>query len=157
MISLVRIDERLIHGQVVVKWSVTAKATHIIAIDDEVAANSFLKNLNIRMAPKGMQVDVLSVDEGIEELKGKYSPESIRVILIVKTPGVLVRLVEGGIHLDKIIVGNMGGAAGRKQLFTHVHATEDEKEDFRKLNQHGVAMVFQQLPTDREQDIMSKL
>ena len=68
-IVLIRVDDRLIHGQVVVGWTRTVEGTYILVADDEVANNTMQKKLLKFATPTGVQSDILTVEESVKNLK----------------------------------------------------------------------------------------
>lgn len=159
MISISRIDERLIHGQIVTTWVSAAKATCIVIADDEVAANPFLKQMNISLAPRGTKVEVLSVKDAIDYLLVAQDSNG-RELLLVKTPAVILKLVEAGVRIPDLVVGNIGntgGRFGRTRIVPTVNVSAAEIADFKKLNELGVKITLQTVPDKAARDFMSLL
>ncbi|HWQ80403.1 MAG TPA: PTS sugar transporter subunit IIB [Anaerovoracaceae bacterium] len=157
MLSVCRIDERLVHGQVAVKWTAVFDITNIVIVDDGVANNSMLKNINVNLAPRGCVVQVLTVEESYPVLKSEHESAPTRTLVVAKTPGVFLNLVESGLRIKKLIVGNMGYSSGREKLTKNLFATPAEAEELLKLNALGVELVAQIVPDDRDKEIVSTL
>lgn len=68
-IKLIRIDFRLIHGQVVNKWIKITRSNKIVVIDDSLASNEFMRSVYIMAAPPGVDVQVYSINDAIKEWK----------------------------------------------------------------------------------------
>jgi mannose/fructose/sorbose-specific phosphotransferase system IIB component len=144
-IVLVRVDDRLIHGQVVVGWTRTVGGTNIVVANDEVANNSMQRTLLKMAAPAGVKATILTVEEAAKQLnEQKFSGEN--VIVLVRDPQSLVRLVESGFNLKKVNVGNVRSAQGKIRLTKEVHASEAEIEAWKKLDKLGVILEAQWLP-----------
>jgi len=84
-IALVRIDERLIHGQVTLGWARTVSANLILAVNDLVAKDAFQKKLMMMAAPVGATVEIYSVDEFIEKFNANTWPAAT-ILLLVRNP-----------------------------------------------------------------------
>ncbi|EUJ52702.1 Fructose-specific phosphotransferase enzyme IIB component [Listeria fleischmannii FSL S10-1203] len=111
----VRIDERLIHGQVATMWTNTIKATRIMIVDDGVVKSEIEKTALKTAVPSGVKLSILTTQGAIKNiLAEKYVGQ--KVFLIVKNPRVLKELVDGGVTLPQINVGNMSTKKDSKQI-----------------------------------------
>jgi mannose/fructose/N-acetylgalactosamine-specific phosphotransferase system component IIB len=151
-IVLIRIDDRLIHGQVMTGWAKVTLANRIIIIDDQVSKEPFMKSVLEMAAPPGMAVDVYSVEQAEAELM-KDSPAGERTIVLVKSPLTLKTFVEKGELAREIIVGGIGMAPGRKTLHRNISASKDEVEAFKEFVSKGIKVFIQVVPDDRKVDI----
>ena len=155
-IELVRIDDRLIHGQVVMAWSKAVSVKRMVVIDDKVALDAIRKMLLETVAPPGVKVSVLTVAQGIEALRHeKFGKE--KVLLLVTNPMTILSLLEGGIPIYKVNIGGMSFSQGKVQLTKAVSVNEEDKIAFRELHEQGVALHIQILPNDTPIDIMTKI
>lgn len=144
-IVLVRVDDRLIHGQVAVGWTRTVGATHIVVANDEVAKDNTQKML-LRMAtPVGVKSSILSVDEAAAQLAAEKFKND-KVLVLVREPGSLLRLLDGGVKFDKVNIGNVRMAEGRQRITKEVAATSEEVEQWKKLDQAGVQLEALWIP-----------
>lgn len=143
----IRIDERLIHGQVAAYWTAMLKATRIVVIDD-FAAKDQIQKMALKMAtPKGVKLSILTVPTASKNLQeGKY--EGDRVFVIARNPKTLVRAWDEGFHFKTVNVGNMSEKFGSVQVRRTVGVTKEDVESFRKLVDHGVKLTAQMIPTD---------
>lgn len=147
----IRIDSRLIHGQVVTQWVHTVKATRIMIIDDNVVNHPTEKYALKMASPAGIKLSILTEKGAIERiLQNKYAGQS--VLLIVRAPSVLRALAEGGVVFDKVTVGNMSSKPGSKLIRKSVSITKDDLEDFRFLKAKGINIVAQMIPTEHPVD-----
>lgn len=151
-INLCRIDDRLIHGQVVTQWVNRSGANRIVIIDDGVAKDPFMCNVVKMLAPVGTKVEVYSVADGIEPLT-KYSESAdIKVLILVKIPQSVLGLVEGGVPIKEMIVGGMGKREGRTVLYRNITADEEERACMRTLIDKGVHVVCQIVPDQKGEE-----
>lgn len=146
-IENVRIDERLIHGQVANMWTNYLQATRIMVVDDEAAQSDIIKSSLKLATPAGVALSVLPIDKAAANiLSGRY--ENQRVFLIVKQPKVLQHLLELGVKLPIVNIGNMSKKEGAKPLTKSVNLTEEESKQLRFLQENSVEIVVQMVPND---------
>ena len=153
-LSLLRIDDRFIHGQVMMSWVNITKAKRIIIIDNKVVNDEFMKLIIELASPFGVNIDIYSEEEGIDELKKELL---VSTIVLVKTPIVIYNLINSGLEFDKINVGGMGMINGRKKLFRNISATEEEIEVFKNFIKKGIEVKIQIVSTEKEYDISNYL
>ena len=111
----VRIDDRLIHGQVAAVWSLATKATRIMVVDDLVVKDAVNKEALKMACPKQCKLSILTVEKAAANLcAGKYEGE--RVFIVAKGPGTMKGLYDRGFHMEHINVGNMGGKQNTRML-----------------------------------------
>ncbi|MFC5651114.1 PTS system mannose/fructose/N-acetylgalactosamine-transporter subunit IIB [Paenibacillus solisilvae] len=142
---LVRVDDRMIHGQVAVGWTRFVGGTYILVVDDEVAQDNTQKMLLKMSTPVGVRSSVVSVSEAVTQLmSGKLKNE--KLIVIVRGPNALLGLIEGGIPLPKVNIGNVRVTEERERLTKEVAASAEEIEEWRKLDETGVVLEALWLP-----------
>src|SRR4029077_4719792 len=112
-LKLVRVDDRLIHGQVVAVWLRSVGADRILVIDDKSARDAFLKDVMVLAAPQGVPVEVLTVDEGTRRAT-EIASTNERAFVLVKSPVTALQLRKAGVPFDVLNVGGMGHSAGRR-------------------------------------------
>lgn len=154
-ISLVRIDDRLIHGQVVTTWVNNYQIEQILVINDKIAADKVQQSILEIAAPPGMKVLSFGVGQFIGILK--TTPIKKRTMLLFTTSVDVLALVEGGMPLKKLNVGGMRLIDGRTMITKAVSVTEPEREAFRKLAERNIAVEFQMIPKDPAVDLNSLL
>ncbi len=150
-IVLTRIDDRLIHGQVVTAWAKVTKANRIIVVDDEVAADDFMVKILKMAAPSSFKIGIHSIADASEILKGEDSEE--RVIVLVKTPKTVEALLDNGVTIAELNLGGMGAIQGRKQLYRNISISDDERMCFKSLLQRGTRVYVQIVPDASAMDI----
>lgn len=144
-IVLYRIDERLIHGQVVLGWGSQLRPERFLVVDDELAASAWEKDL-YELGAAGAEVVFASVAEA-RDLLAEWREDHPRSILLTKTIAAMRALAEGGL-LEGCVV-NIGGVhhgPGRDQVLTYVHLTPSEREDLRDLAAGGAEVQARDLP-----------
>ena len=145
-IVLLRIDERLIHGQITMSWTRTVNANLILCINDEVSKNTFQKNLMKMAGPPGVTVEIQNVDEAAENLNKEAWPNA-NILLMVRNPIDLLRLIDKGLQVTKINVGGVRSPEAKIKLTKEVSATPEELVAWKKLDELGIRMENQFIPT----------
>lgn len=151
-IVLARIDDRLIHGQVAVTWSFYVGANVIIVVDDEIAKDPTQQILLDLAAPQEVVTRYFTVAETIEKIH-KAAPHQ-KIFLIVRNVNVLVQLVEGGVPIKEVNIGNMHFKEGKRQITLTVWVDEKDIEAFKKLNSLGIKCEIKRVPSEKGKDIM---
>lgn len=155
-IPLLRIDSRLIHGQVATSWAKVVKCDAIFAISDDVAKDELRSKLLLQVAPAHLQSYVITVDKAIKVWHNPmYADRS--VLWLVTKPGDIVRLIEGGVDIREVNVGGMTHREGSKLISQAVAVDADDVAAFRRLHDMGVKMTIQQVATNAPEDLMPKL
>lgn len=155
-ISFVRIDDRLIHGQVATVWTKVSKCNRIMACSDEVAEDTLRKTLLLQVAPPGVKAYVLSIEKAIAAYKNpKYN--DFKTLFLFTNPTDVLRMVEGGVDIKSVNVGGMCYKDGKTQISGAVSVDEKDIESLKKLNEKGIELEIRQLANDSKVDLMSKL
>ena len=151
--TLVRIDDRLIHGQVALGWTRSKGIESILAVDNETAKDSFRVSLLKMATPTGVQSFIVDEDTTIEKIN-KGSFEKKKTMLLVKSPKTLLNLINKGLSIDEVNVGNLRNEAGTK-LLNYVYATDEEVAAFKEMRNKSVSFFAQSLPDQQAVDFNS--
>jgi mannose/fructose/N-acetylgalactosamine-specific phosphotransferase system component IIB len=151
-----RIDNRLIHGQVVVAWLQATGANTIVVANDKVAADDFQKTMLIAVTPPGIQERILSIDDALVYVKDS-SHDQEQIFLLVKEPLDALRLYRGGLQMTTMNVGNMAFVVGTTRVSNTVFVGPKDVEAARELHAAGVALTCQMMPTSPRDDFMALL
>ena len=144
-IVLIRIDERLIHGQVVIGWANHLHPDRYVVVDDELAVSSWEQDL-YRLGAAGIDVSFLPVGEAVQHV-AEWRTASERTILLTRDIATMRRLAEGGgLRGESIIVGGVHHAPGREEALTYVHLTEKELGDLAAIEAAGADVAARDLP-----------
>jgi len=145
---LVRIDDRLIHGQVVAGWLRALGARRIVIVDDATARDEFLREVLTLAAPPGVPVEVFGLAEGAARcIELASAPEP--VIVLARSPRTIVDLRQAGVPIDVVDLGGMGAGPGRRRLHRTVSVSSDELRELRELEQMGTRVEIQIVADDR--------
>ena len=143
-ITLLRIDSRLIHGQVATSWAKAVKCEAIFAVNDDVANDPLRRDLLLQVAPPHLKAYVIPVEKAIKVYHNpKYAGKNI--LWLVTNPSDIVRLIDGGVKIDKVNVGGMTYREGNKLLSQAVAVDPTDVEAFKQLLDKGVELSLQQV------------
>ncbi|MCX8581179.1 PTS sugar transporter subunit IIB [Gilliamella sp. B3482] len=154
-INVARIDDRLIHGQVITTWVKNYDIEQVLVINDKVADDKVQQSVLTMSAPPGLKVLIFGVQQFIEILK--KTPIKKRTMLLFTNSIDVDALVEGGLSLEKLNVGGMRMQDGRHQLSRAVSVTPEEEQAFRNLIAKNVEVEIQMVPKDPIVDLKTLL
>ena len=151
MIVGTRIDFRLIHGQVANLWANSKQVSRFMVIDDQIATDDMQKQV-LRMAcPASCKLSVLPIEKAAANISaGKYDAQ--RLFIVVKKPAVLLSLIEHGVDLKEINVGNMSSTEEVKRVGLNIGMDQGDIDAFKGLQAKGVHLFAQMVPSDTPSD-----
>jgi PTS system mannose-specific IIB component/fructoselysine and glucoselysine-specific PTS system IIB component len=148
-IVLFRVDERLIHGQVVVGWGGPLHADRIVVADDEIAASSWEQELYCLGVPPEIDAVFVTVDEArrrVPEWKGGR-----RVIVLVRDVATARRMAEGGVLAgEEVNLGGIHHAEGRTRVLPYLHLGPGDGDALREIAASGAEVSARDLPATRK-------
>ena len=156
---LVRIDDRLVHGQVVVGWGAYLGTNRIILCSDPIAESEFESDMYMsakETAPYPLKISVCNQEETIKELYIN-SEDQDSIILLLETPQELLQLVNSGLKVEKINIGGMHYRAGKHPLTPYIYVDEDDIATLKKLSELGIQLEGKDVPNAKSIDILKKL
>jgi mannose/fructose/N-acetylgalactosamine-specific phosphotransferase system component IIB len=142
-----RIDDRLIHGQVVVGWGQPLGLEFIVLVDDTVAGADWEQELYRMGVPPEMEVHFHSAADAIAAIP-KYRADSRRGLLLTGDIATMRKLVDGA-GITTVNVGGIHSKAGRVQRMRYVFLTPDEEAQLRAMAAKGVEVTAQDVPGAR--------
>lgn len=145
-IVLARVDDRLIHGEVVSVWTPSLQVNRIIIVDDEVAADAFNKRVIKALAPNGVRCNVYSVERGADILQRDSKEANERVMVLTKTPITYDRMADLGLKLTDVNLGGMGLRGERTPFIKNVACSPDEIQSIKNLREKGTHVYYQLVP-----------
>lgn len=155
--QLFRIDDRLIHGQVVLGWAKPLKSKCILLCDNEIAMSSWEKELYLTCISKDLKALVYDVKETSKYILS--NDECIKdTIVLVKSPKVVFTLIETGYKPKTINIGGLHFSGTRKEYLPYVYLDKSEVSDFSRLMDQEISIFCQDVPTGKKymlQDIIS--
>ncbi|MEG0249969.1 MAG: PTS N-acetylgalactosamine transporter subunit IIB [Peptostreptococcus sp.] len=150
-----RIDNRLVHGQVGMTWSNSIGANLVVVANDAVSKDNVQQSLMEMVLPDTIGIRFFSIEKTIKVIH-KASPKQ-HIFLVVKTPQDALKLVEGGVPIKSINIGNLHFGDGKKQLTSVISVNDDDVATFNKLHDLGVELEVRGIPTDKSTDLMKIL
>jgi len=145
-VVLVRVDDRLIHGQVVVGWGQALGATHLVLVDDAVAASEWEREIYRMGVPPDMTVDFASVDEAARRI-AEWEGTRHRTILVLNDVAAAVQLCRLAPQVKRVNLGGVHQGPGRRRRLPYVFMTDDEAGALGELASRGVEVTAQDVPT----------
>ncbi len=143
---MIRIDDRLIHGQVVVGWGSVIKPDRILLSSDEVATVEWQRTIYLYAVPEHLAASVLTLKDTIRALKNSEFGDE-RVLLLVDSPKSIVYLVENGIDIKEVNVGGMHFKPGKNQISSFIFVDQQDIESFKILCEKGIHLEGRDVPT----------
>ena len=154
-IVLSSVDERLIHGQFGVQWVGLAGSNLVLVANDEVAEDTVQQNLMEMVLAEGIAVRFWSLQKAIDNIH--RAADRQKILLVCRTPTDFLKLVEGGVPVTCINVGNMHYAEGKKQIAKTVSVDANDIAAFNGLKAAGVECFVQGVPTEPALDLFKLL
>lgn len=149
-IVLARIDNRLIHGQVLEAWVPFVNANCIVVANDQIAGIPFQKILMEAAVPRGIRVIIASLQESAQVLASQEL-ERDRVLLLFAGSGDALKAHRLGVEFAELNLGNMHGGEGKVRYSCTIALDSADMENLQTLEEEGVRIVSQCVPAEREQ------
>jgi mannose/fructose/N-acetylgalactosamine-specific phosphotransferase system component IIB len=147
----VRMDNRLIHGQILVSWNAVFKIEHLIVTNDAVARDPMQVTLLKAVAPLGCKVSVLSIQDCVAYCASPAA-EKENIFVIAKFPEDGLALEETGLKLPVLNLGNQAFVRGSKRVSNTVYLTETGVKALKKLHEMGIKITCRMMPDESETD-----
>ena len=148
MICFCRIDDRLIHGQVVTTWVNKYQVEQIIVVNDKVAGDAIQKNILTMAAPQGIKVHAFGVKQFADITK--TNPIKRRTMLLFTNSIDVNELVKNGVEIKELNIGGMRYQDGREQLTKTLSVTPEERAAFKEMLEAGMKIEIQMVPNDEK-------
>ena len=150
-ILLTRIDNRLIHGQVVCNWAGTVGANLIVVVDDD-TANSDTEKSIMQLAASSLGFDsrFFTVQHTIDVID--KASDSRKIFLVCKTPQVLRKLIEGGVEIKNVNIGNLHFSEGKKKISDKVYVDDKDLEDLNFIKSKVDEIYIQDTPDFKKEE-----
>jgi PTS system N-acetylgalactosamine-specific IIB component len=143
---LVRIDERLIHGQILTQWLKTTQANLILVANDEISNDPLRQSLMSVAIPRGIQTRFFSIEKTINTIH--KASDTQRIMLIVQNSQDLLLLVNGGVPVVEAILGNIHMKEGKRQISVSVAVDDKDVENFKSLHHKNIQLHIQRMPSE---------
>lgn len=148
MIKLVRVDNRLLHGQVAFAWTNSVQADCILIANDDVASDE-LRKTTVKLAkPAGTKLVIKSIKDSIEALNSGVT-DKYKLFIVVESIEDVARLAESVEQIKSINLGATRKMDDTERLGKTVHITAEDKERLKKLLQAKIELEIRQVPSDQ--------
>ncbi len=151
-IVLFRLDERLIHGQVVVGWAEVLKPDRLVIFNNQVAGSPWERELYLCCVPPPYQASVYNLDEAFQKLSnGNFEKE--KVIVVVDKVEDIAELVKKGAEIPQVNIGGIYHRPDRQKILPYLYLSRPEMAIFEELLEAGVKFTCQDVPTGKPEDL----
>jgi mannose/fructose/N-acetylgalactosamine-specific phosphotransferase system component IIB len=145
-VLLFRVDERLIHGQVVVGWARRLRPRRIIVVNDELAADALEQSIYRTGIPDGIRADFWTEREARAELPAAIASDEPAFVLTADLAS-MARLARDGVRIGEINVGGIHRSEGRRRVLPYVSLDAADERLIDELEREGVRVVARDVPT----------
>ena len=162
-IQFMRIDTRMVHGQVVTKWATVKHCRMVIIIDAALAKDPFMSNFYKKAAQKGIKIDVSDPVTATKQWnEGKFGPAGRNVMVVFKDAQNVYDLYKegfGGWPEDGVDIGNQVAQAGKRQISRDCFLSDEEYAQLKEVNDAGIRVYVQNIPENAPQefDVVEKV
>ena len=162
MIKMVRLDERMIHGQIAIKWSRHMGVDRIVVISDEAASNPIIEKSLMMAAPTTAKTAIKGTEDALALLKDPRAKD-LKILVIVSSTEDLLRVVNEIDNIPLVNVGNYGRIASkkgdepRKTYRRNLYAYPDEVEILKKVINTGIECIYQTTPEEAPESLKNAL
>jgi len=144
---IIRVDDRLIHGQVVENWIPTFSITDVIVVNDDISSDELRKNIMRFSVPDDINIYFMKV----EDLKGITFENTKNYLILFENLHDVYKAIENGFKIEELNIGGIHYAKGRNFSFGKVmFLSEEEKELLKKINSYGINVYFQPIPQEKK-------
>ncbi len=155
-IKIVRIDDRLIHGQIVQGWLKTVNVDKILIISDEVANDEMQQILLSMAVPSSVKLVIKNIKDATYEISNEVY-DNDNLMILFSNPQDVVKIIDNGIKFQSINIGGMHYSHGKKQLLTNLSVDRNDIASFLKLIDCGIELETRALPQDDRYNAVSDI
>lgn len=148
-VVLYRVDERLIHGQVVVGWGARLRPHRIVVVDDDLAGSPWEQELYAMGVPEDIEAEFVAVSSAVEQLP-EWQESDERVLLLTRDIATMSRTARTGLLVgQEVNIGGIHHAPGRRRVLRYVYLSDEERQALKALSAHGIRVTARDLPGAR--------
>ena len=151
-VQLFRIDDRLIHGQVVLGWAKPLKSERILLCDNEISQNDWEKELYITCVPTTMQTMICNICETADFLMNQVKQDD-KTIVLVKDPKTVIDIIGCGYLPELLNLGGIHFDDHRRKYLPYLYLNDIEVRQIHWLLNKGISIYCQDIPTSRKYDV----
>ncbi|MQS75289.1 PTS galactosamine transporter subunit IIB [Companilactobacillus halodurans] len=151
-IVLTRIDNRLVHGQVGVVWTSSIGANLLLVANDDTANDPLQQELMEATAESsGVGIRFWTIEKTINNIHRASARQ--KIFIIVRTPEDARKLIEGGVPIDNLNIGNMHFSEGKRQITKQAYMDDKDISDLKVCAAKGASVYVQEVPEDKKQPL----
>ncbi|MEF9961188.1 MAG: PTS sugar transporter subunit IIB [Erysipelotrichaceae bacterium] len=150
-IKVFRIDDRLIHGQIVTAWIANAEAKQILVADDSAAKDSFQQTLLKMATPKNIELKIMNLADAKQLLESDET--DVKTLLLVRGPKQALQIIDSCKDVTSVNVGNINMKKGKKKILDNCWLDETETNDLMELGKK-VELEVRAVPNDHKQNLI---
>lgn len=155
-IRLVRIDDRLIHGQVATVWTKITGVNRILVVSNDVAQDEMRKVLLKQAAPPGVKTNVITVEK-MSAIANDPRFDSFKAMLLFTNPKDVATVVKNGARIKSVNIGGMSYSDGKKMITNTVAVNQEDADAFNYLARQGIILEIRKVASDSQINLMNVL
>ncbi|MCI1318158.1 MAG: PTS sugar transporter subunit IIB [Atopobiaceae bacterium] len=149
VVKFMRVDTRMVHGQIITKWTTINQCKHVMIIDKLLDSDPFMSSFYKKAAQKGVKIDVTSPEKAKKAWDNdKFGPSDKNLLVVFRDATNAYNTWKLGFPMEALDLGNQVDAAGKKQISREVFLSEDEFNKLKEMNDAGVHVYMQVIPED---------
>lgn len=153
MIKMVRVDHRLLHGQVAFAWTKTLGVDCILIANDGVASDTLRMGALRMAAPSGVKLVIKSIEDSVANIKAGKT-DKYNLFIILESIEDAYRLTEQAPDIDFVNLGGIKSAPDKRQISKAVSVSQEDCDLLRKMNEKGVKLEIRMVPDEKPQNAM---
>ena len=153
---LIRVDDRLLHGQVTQGWGSVLNPDRFVVANDAVAGDEWEREMYELSAPEGGVVSVVTIAETGERIR-EWIEAGEDILLLIENPSDALDLYRSGLTFDELNMGGLHHRNGRKRILPYICLDRDDIEALTALRDHGVAVECADVPNSGRKDLFACL
>jgi len=145
---LVRVDNRLVHGQILEAWVPYCSAARIVILNDEVAGDPFRESVIRMVVPSNIEVQVFPVERFSRKFKADEWHDRHTIVLLKDIDDAL-KAFRAGFTFDRLNIGNVHNENGKYCVTSSIYLSDGERDLLQELTGAGVAVELRCIPKDK--------
>lgn len=146
-IKLVRIDFRLMHGQILTNWLQQVSADAILIADDDVAKDQFLAQIYLMAAPPGVKVGIRTIEKTVQGIQNNVFKNK-NLIILFKSVESMKKAVDFGFRPETIQIGGLGSGSNKVKIYNDMALSQEEAILLKQISEKGIKVILQATPKD---------
>ncbi len=143
-ITMVRVDERLVHGQIIIKWLQAKNANKIIIVDNELCKDPIMGNFLSMTVPQNVNLEIYDIYEAVETLNASESND--KAIILLKNLYLVKFMHQKGVKIKEINIGRIPSGPGKKKVHQNVFLSDEDIDAIKYFREKAVPIIVQMVP-----------